>query len=197
MIGYARWFLQLRRRDAGEPTWKGNMQSTANSVCKVLIVDDDIDLSHVWRDILSLAGFDVLTSNSGLKGLDTIRYGGDIDVVLLDHNMPTLDGTHTLEHLKTQFPNVKAIGITGVESSRLPAAYREGVQKLLTKPVSSSDLIDAVRSVTGVRAAAETEPVKPSINWARFAPWYALYLIASAGIVVLLDRAASILVFSW
>ena len=173
------------------------MQSTANSVCKVLIVDDDIDLSHVWRDILSLAGFDVLTSNSGLKGLDTIRYGGDIDVVLLDHNMPTLDGTHTLEHLKTQFPNVKAIGITGVESSRLPAAYREGVQKLLTKPVSSSDLIDAVRSVTGVRAAAETEPVKPSINWARFAPWYALYLIASAGIVVLLDRAASILVFSW
>jgi CheY-like chemotaxis protein len=172
------------------------MQTTANTTCTVLIADDDTALSHVWRDILSGAGFDVLTSNSGLKALDTIRYGNKVDVVLLDHNMPTLDGTHTLEHLKNQFPNVKAIGITGVESSRLPAAYREGVQKLLTKPVSGSDLIDAVRSVTGV-LAAKPEPVKPSINWARFAPWYALFLIASAGIIILLQQAAGDLLSSW
>jgi DNA-binding NtrC family response regulator len=172
------------------------MQSTPNAVCRVLIVDDDTALSNVWRDILSVAGFDVRTSSSGLKGLDTIRYGGGVDVVLLDHNMPTLDGTHTLEHLKSQFPDVKAIGITGVESSRLPAAYCEGVQKLLTKPVSGADLIDAVRSVMGIPAVVETEPVKNSINWARFAPWYALFLITCAGIVVLIQQAANDLLSS-
>jgi CheY-like chemotaxis protein len=172
------------------------MQSSTNKMCTVLIADDDIALSHVWRDILSAAGFDVLTSNSGLKALDTIRYGNKVDVILLDHNMPTLDGTHTLEHLKNQFPNVKAIGITGVESSRLPAAYREGVQKLLIKPVNGTDLIDAVRSVTGVPAVVETAPVKYSTNWARFAPWYALFLIASAAIIVLLQQAAGDLLSS-
>jgi CheY-like chemotaxis protein len=172
------------------------MQTTANPICTVLIADDDTALSHVWRDILSGAGFDVLTSNSGLKALDTIRYGSKVDVVLLDHNMPTLDGTHTLEHLKNQFPDVKAIGVTGVESSRLPAAYREGVQRLLTKPVNGSDLIDAIRAVTGAPAMAQPEPVKPSTNWARFAAWYALLLIASAAIIILLQRAASDLLSS-
>jgi CheY-like chemotaxis protein len=162
-----------------------------------LIADDDITLSHVWRDILAGAGFNVLTSNSGLKALDTIRYGSKIDVLLLDHNMPTLDGTHTLEHLKSQFPDVKAIGITGVESSRLPAAYREGVQKLLTKPVSGADLIDAVRSVACLPAVVEAETKKTAINWVRFAPWYVLFLIAIAGIAVLIDRAASAMFFSW
>jgi CheY-like chemotaxis protein len=172
------------------------MQSAADPICTVLIADDDATLSNVWRDLLSGAGFDVLTSNSGLKALDTIRYGSKVDVVLLDYNMPTLNGSQTLEHLKDQFPSVKPIGVSGVESSELPAAYREGVQKLLAKPVNSSDLIDAIRSVVGLPAVEHIESAKRSTNWVRILPWYALFLITSAAIFVLLQRATNELLSS-
>jgi CheY-like chemotaxis protein len=163
------------------------MQSTADCMPTVLIADDDDALNQVWQDLLSSAGFDVLTSNTGLKALDTVRFADKVDVVLLDYKMPVLDGAQTLAHLKEQFPSVKAIGVTGVESSQLPAAYREGVQKLLVKPVKRSDLIEAIESVTG--ATAQTGRVKGSAYWVRFALWYALILVISAGILTLLQRA--------
>jgi CheY-like chemotaxis protein len=165
-------------------------------MCTVLIADDDTALNHAWRDLLSCAGFDVLTSNSGLKALDAIRYESKVDVVLLDYNMPPLDGAQTLQRLKDQFPDVKIIGVTGVERSRLPVAFREGVQTLLAKPVKGSDLIDAVHSVISAPAVAQTESVNRSMNWARFAPWYALFLISSAGIIFLFRRAVSDLLSS-
>lgn len=167
------------------------MQSTANSICTVLIADDDTALNRVWGDLLSSAGFDVLTSTNGLEALDTIRDGNKVDVVLLDYKMPKLDGSQTLEQLKDQFPDVKTIGVTGVERSQLPSAFREGVQKLIEKPVKSSDLIDAIQSVIGMPAVAHTKSVKRSVNWARFLPWYALFLISSIGMLVLLERAVS------
>jgi CheY-like chemotaxis protein len=154
-----------------------------------LIADDDNALNHVWGDLLSSAGFEVLTSNNGLKALNTIRYGSKVDVVLLDYKMPQLDGAQTLEHLNEHFPDVKTIGVTGVQCSELPVAYRDGVQKLLAKPVKGSDLIDAIHSVTGVPAVAQTETVKRSMNWPRFALCYALFLISCVGIVALFQRA--------
>jgi CheY-like chemotaxis protein len=69
------------------------MQTAANSTYTVLVVDDDIALNHMLRDALSGVGFNVLTSSNGLKGLDTIRYGSKVDVVLLDYSMTTLDGS--------------------------------------------------------------------------------------------------------
>jgi CheY-like chemotaxis protein len=165
------------------------MTSTASTMPTVLIADDDSVLNQVWRDLLAGAGFDVLTCSNGLKALDTIRYGNKVDVVLLDYNMPQLDGAQTLEHLKEQFPDVKAIGVTGIERSQLPAAYCDGVEALLAKPVKSSDLIDAIHSAIGAPSAADAAADKRAMNWARFLPWYALFLTASLGLMFLLRQA--------
>jgi CheY-like chemotaxis protein len=161
---------------------------TANSNYTVLVVDDDVPLNHMLREALLGVGFNVLSSNSGLKGLDTIRYGSKVDVVLLDYSMTTLNGLQTLEHLDKYFPNVKVIGVTGFDISELPEAYRNGVDKLLPKPITISDLISAIHSVLGVQIGAETS--KPKTDWTRFGLWCAFFAICY-GIFRLLYPMAS------
>ena len=169
------------------------MQTTTNSAYSVLVADDDVAFNHMLRDALSDAGFNVLTCSNGLKALDTIRYGSKVDVVLLDYRMPTLDGSQALEHLKNQFPNVKAIGVTGLDTSQLTDTYRNGVEKLLPKPVKISDLVDAIHSVVGVPAGAETEvePAKRKTDWTRFALWSVFDGICCYVILMMLYRAIS------
>jgi len=158
------------------------MQTTANSRYTVLVVDDDIALSTLWQQTLSGAGFNVLTSSSGVKGLDMIRHAGKVDVVLLDYNMPVLDGSQTLEHLKDQFPHVKTIGVTGVDTSRIPDTFRNGVEQLLLKPVKTSDLVGTIHSVLGVAVGSKTGK-RGTAYWIRFGLWYALYVGCCYGIL--------------
>ena len=160
------------------------MQTTANSTYTVLVVDDDIALNHMLRDALSAVGFNVLTSSNGLKGLNTIRYGSKVDVVLLDYGMTTLDGSQTLEHLNNQFPNVKTIGITGLDTSELPDSYRNGVEKLLLKPLKIPDLVAAIHSVLGVPVGVET--AKHKTDWMRFSLWCVLFVICCYGFLRIL-----------
>jgi DNA-binding NtrC family response regulator len=169
------------------------MQTTENPIYTVLVADDDVALNHLWRDALSDAGFNVLTSSSGLKALNTIQYGNKVDVVLLDYKMPMLDGSQTLEHLKHEFPNIKAIGITGVDASELPDSYRNGVEKLFPKPVKISDLVDAIHSAVGVPVGAETETksAKRKTNWKRFAFWSAFDIVCCFVILMMLHRAVN------
>jgi CheY-like chemotaxis protein len=152
------------------------MQAIANSNYTVLVVDDDDDFNNTLRDSLSDVGFNVLTVNSGLKAVKTLQYGSEnVDVVLLDYSMPVLDGTQTLEHLKNQFPNIKTIGVTGLNSSQLPDTYRNGVEQLLVKPIKIPDLVNAIHSVLGLPVNTKTTVRK--IYWMRFGLWSVLFVI--------------------
>ena len=132
------------------------MEMVENSNYTVLVVDDDNDLNHALRDSLSEVGFNVITNNSGLKGLETLRSGcRHVDVVLLDYSMPRFDGSRTLEFLNDRFPKVKTIGITGFNTAELPDDYRNKVAKLLTKPIMITDLITAIHAVLGVSVDAK------------------------------------------
>jgi CheY-like chemotaxis protein len=194
-FGWERGMLLLRGENSGQTVGTQEMETTANSSYTVLVVDDDVALSHFFREALSGLGFNVLTSNSGLKGLNTIRYGDSkVDVVLLDYGMPTFDGSQTLEHLKKQFPDVKAIGVTGLDISQLPDAYRNGVESLLPKPVTIPDLVSSIHSVLGVAVGSET--AKYETNWIQFGLWYALLVLCSYGFLRMLYQMASETLFS-
>ena len=163
------------------------METTANSEYTVLVVDDDVALGHFFREALSGVGFNVLISNSGLKGLETIRYGvKKVDVVLLDYGMPTFDGSQTLEYLKAQFPHVKTIGVTGIDTAQLPETYRNGVEHLLPKPVTVPNLVSSIHSVLGVAVEAETKAAQRKTKWIRFGLCYAVLLLCSYGVLWLL-----------
>ena len=64
----------------------------------ILAIDDDQQFLDAMKTLLTDAGFNVLTSSSGPKGLDTLNYAArDIKVVLLDYHMPKFNGAETLD----------------------------------------------------------------------------------------------------
>lgn len=125
----------------------------------VLAIDDDLTFLHVLRPVLRGGGFNVLTSTSGAKGLDMLRYAArDIGVVLLDYNMPQLNGVETLQHIRRLTPEVKVLALTGVDAKLLPANFCEGVDKLLQKPFRNEDLIGSIDSLLRDEASTATGP---------------------------------------
>ena len=118
--------------------------------CTVLVIDDDPAILLTVKTLLVKRGFNVLSSSSPPKGLDLLHYAaGDIRIVVLAYRMPKLNGDETLKFIKQLSPNAKVIGLTSVEFESLPKEYRDGVDKLLSKPVVATTLCDAVYKLLG------------------------------------------------
>jgi CheY-like chemotaxis protein len=122
----------------------------------VLVIDDDTKFLQTMRIVLGDAGYGVLTSASGPKGLDMLRYAPrDVGLVLLDFGMPRFSGSDTLEYLRKLNDRVKVIGISGYSPNELPANFQEGVQRVITKPFSNSDLLQTIEDVLAQPTAAQ------------------------------------------
>src|SRR5947208_347823 len=130
MIGILRAVgaLIFDRESRSEPEMaNGESEGVAPTLCTVLAIDDDPTILNILRPVLREEGFNVLASTSGPKGLDMIRYAGrDIRIVLLDYNMPQLNGAETLQYLRRLSPDAKIIALTGVNITLLPENFREG-----------------------------------------------------------------------
>lgn len=113
----------------------------------VLIIDDEPVVRRIARAVLARSGFHVTEAASGSEGLEAIRRGSVPDVVLLDVQMPGLDGWQTLEALRQLEPNVPVImwsGFDGTQDHQNPRAKPDG---RIRKPVVFQELVDAVQGV--------------------------------------------------
>ena len=70
-------------------------------MARILVVDDDADIRRLARTLLESAGHEVRTAADGLEGLAAAQDGG-LDLILLDINMPEMDGWETLRLLKAE-----------------------------------------------------------------------------------------------
>lgn len=111
----------------------------------VLVIDDDRKYLETVRELLIGTGFGVLTSTSGAKGLDIMRYyQGDLQVMVLDYSMPRLNGAETLKYVRRLNSQIKVIAVIDVDIDSLPVSFREGVQGIVAKPVKGADLIGTI-----------------------------------------------------
>ncbi|MFQ5993032.1 MAG: response regulator [Nitrospiraceae bacterium] len=116
----------------------------------VLIVDDTRLVREVYRAFLELEGLSVVEASNGAEALIwCLRETADI--ILLDLEMPVLDGWSFLEYRLRQ-PKIRQIPVLLVTSEADTAVLRErlrsfGVDRMLQKPVLRDDLISAVREM--------------------------------------------------
>ena len=73
------------------------------SASRILVVDDEIDISTVLTVTLRRAGFEVRTANDGLEAIEAIQAEAP-DLVILDVMMPRLDGLETLKRIREHGP---------------------------------------------------------------------------------------------
>jgi DNA-binding NarL/FixJ family response regulator len=87
----------------------------------------------------------------GLEALARIeslaRGDGVPDVVLMDMQMPRLDGVETTARLKARWPAIDVIAVTSfIEEARIRAALEAGATGYLLKDADASDVVDAIRA---------------------------------------------------
>jgi DNA-binding response OmpR family regulator len=122
----------------------------------VLVIDDDPTMVRALHLALYEAGFEVVTSTSGLKGINAVRYGSrSIDVVLLDYMMPGLDGGKTLPYLRELAPGAKIVCTTGLEAKNLPQELREGVDDVIQKPFAFAILVARLNALLSEKTAVK------------------------------------------
>ncbi|MBD2074219.1 PAS domain S-box protein [Phormidium sp. FACHB-592] len=110
----------------------------------ILLVDDENAIRQVTQASLEGYGYQVLTACDGIKAVaQFVQQKDTIDLVLVDLMMPSMDGSATIQALRTINSQIKVIAISGLStSSQLAEAIQ--VQHCLTKPFSTQDLLTAV-----------------------------------------------------
>ena len=122
---------------------------------RVLLVDDEEQFVYNMSRILKVRGFEVATATDGHKAMNTIKYGGGFDVVVLDIKMPGMDGIEALKEIKKWAPDTEVIMLTGHASLSTGAqAIRRGAYDFLMKPCDIEDLVEKIRE------AYEAESIK-------------------------------------
>ncbi len=114
-------------------------------MAKILLVDDDIELTALLKDILELEGFEVEEANNGIEGLAKID--SSIDLILLDVMMPKMNGTEMLRRLREKHATpVMMLTAKGDEIDRV-LGLELGADDYLPKPFSDRELLARMRAV--------------------------------------------------
>ncbi len=108
---------------------------------RVLLVDDEADLTDTLAKRMRKRGVDAAVAHSGQEALDSLAQRL-VDVVVLDVRMPGLDGIETLRELKRRHPLVEVILLSGHASVEVALEGMElGAFDYLLKPADIDDLL--------------------------------------------------------
>ncbi|HWC75561.1 MAG TPA: response regulator, partial [Gemmatimonadales bacterium] len=120
---------------------------------KVLLVDDEDSLRKVMRDLLERDGYVVAEARDGVQALDQVDRVGP-DIIVLDLNLPGLDGYGVLSHLRSRpaTANIPVIVLTakGDEDNEV-RVFELGADDFLTKPFRARSLSARLEAVLGRR----------------------------------------------
>lgn len=115
----------------------------------ILVTDDESNIRMLLRTALESEGYAIAEASNGREALDTIKQSKP-DLMILDLNMPVLDGIGVLEQLKSFPAGAKPRVIILTAYGSIPAAVkatRLGALDFLEKPITPDELREAVRSV--------------------------------------------------
>jgi len=125
-------------------------------IAKVLLVDDEEPFVETLTKRLTKRELNVLTAFSGPEALEKLEKDPRIEVVILDVKMPGMDGIEALKQIKTKYPLVEVIMLTGhatVESAI--EGMKLGALDYLMKPCDMEILMNKVREAASKKRKHE------------------------------------------
>jgi two-component system response regulator HydG len=136
----------------------------ARKLPRVAVVDDDVVLLETWKEMLA-GSFDVRSYDDATKAMKAFERE-DLDVALLDVQLPGKSGLELLAHLRRVQPQAEAIMITGNATVEMAvAALHAGAFDFLQKPIENPE-----RLVRRVASAVERARAKPAGGGAKPGP---------------------------
>lgn len=119
---------------------------------KIALIEDDFAIVQMYRMKFESEGYEVVTTGDGESGLKLIA-DSKPDVVLLDINMPVMDGSEMLKQLRAspEGKEIKVIMLTNLGESEAPESIRElGILDFIVKAeMTPKQVADRVKQVLG------------------------------------------------
>jgi two-component system cell cycle response regulator DivK len=121
------------------------------SIKKILVVEDTEDNRQILRDLLGMAGYDMIEAHDGAEGVSQATEHKP-DLILMDIQMPVMDGYEATRQIKAN-PALKGIPIVAVTSYALSGdeekARAAGCDGYIAKPYSPRQMLAKVREILG------------------------------------------------
>ncbi|MCR4756703.1 MAG: response regulator [Butyrivibrio sp.] len=116
---------------------------------RILCVDDDINMLNTVEGILINAGYSVSLAKSGKQAIDFVKKGIDFSLILLDVDMPEMDGYETLKEIKAldEGRNIPVIFLTAKDEPDFEIkGFEYGAADYITKPFVKSVFLARVKN---------------------------------------------------
>lgn len=137
------------------------MSSDVSPPPNLLIVDDDGTIQRLLAIAAKDHGWRPRVADNGHDALAAVDDA--IQAVVLDHGLPGMDGIETLERLRTRFPELPVIMLTGLNDAEMAVkALRAGAADYLTKPFELKRLFDLLRQACREAGNRPTTLLRPS-----------------------------------
>lgn len=115
----------------------------------ILVVDDEAAIRETTRISLETYGYEVITANDGIEAIALYaQHRQQVNAVLIDMMMPSMDGPMTIRMLQKLNPEVKIIAVSGLVSNYDTLEKSgDGIQTFLPKPYTSEELLKNLQAV--------------------------------------------------
>ncbi len=117
---------------------------------KVLTVDDSLTVRTMVRNILEQEGIEVLEAENGQEALDIVTGNDKVDVILLDWEMPIMDGFTFLTEVRSKnlAPETKIVMLTTLNKmSNILKAIEAGADEYIMKPFTPDVVLEKIQAV--------------------------------------------------
>jgi two-component system NtrC family response regulator len=131
----------------------------------ILIVDDEKNYPLILGAVLEEEGFEILTANSGHEALEILE-SSDVDLVLTDMKMPSMDGIVLLEKIKAIDPELPVIMMTAYGTvDKAVEAMQKGAYSYILKPFDNERLIIYVnKAISMFRVVKENRQLRNAVR---------------------------------
>ena len=113
---------------------------------KFLLVDDSRTMRNIWKKVISsLENSEVVEAGDGVEGLNAIKQNGPVDIMLVDWNMPNMDGLSMVKKVRETDKTTPIIMVTTeAEKPRIIEAIKAGVNNYVVKPFTPDALLGKI-----------------------------------------------------
>lgn len=117
-----------------------------NAAMTLLLVDDEPSILSALRRLFRPSGYQILTAESGAAGLALLESNA-VDLVISDMRMPEMDGATFLRQVRTRWPGIMRILLTGYAdiSSTIAAINQGEIYRYIAKPWDDEEMLGVVR----------------------------------------------------
>jgi len=123
---------------------------------KILVIEDDLDLSQLLKRFLTKNGYDITIAHNGKKGIEAIQEIKP-DLVLCDFRLGDLDGAQIIQKSKEIDPSLPIIIITGYSDIRVAVhVMKMGAVDYITKPLIPDEILITIKKVLDREPSSQT-----------------------------------------